>query len=251
MVEPLAYTEAGSGTSLVFLHGITANRHHWGPVVERLADDFGCLSVDLLGHGDSPRGESADLFSQIEALISLLDERGLDAPVLVGHSFGGFVATFAAAARTVRGVVNVDQPFDTAAFRATIAPLEDRLRGAEFQAAFAEFIETQRPDLVPAEHQQTTRANIRPRQDVVLDVWASVLDTPPADLVAQVEAALPAVTAPYLAVFGSPISEQEQALQALIPNGRVEVWDGLGHFVHLVDPDRTARRVAAFVDTLS
>jgi pimeloyl-ACP methyl ester carboxylesterase len=250
MAELLAYEEAGSGPPVVFLHGITANREHWRPVADRLAGEFRCLNVDLLGHGESPRGGAVDLFGQVGALMSLFDHLSLQAPVVVGHSFGGFIATFTATARALHGVVNIDQPFDTAAFRLSIAPLEGRLRGEAFDAAFAEFVETQGADLVPPERQHVLRSNIRPKQDVVLAVWGPVLDTPPPDLVAQVEAALPAVTAPYLAVFGTPISEAERALQALIPNGRVEVWDGLGHFIQLVDPDRVADRIAAFVHAL-
>jgi pimeloyl-ACP methyl ester carboxylesterase len=34
----------------------------------------------------------------------------------------------------------------------------------------------------------------------------------------------------------------------LVPNGQVEVWDGHGHFPHLVDPERVARRIADFVE---
>ncbi|MGK2929567.1 MAG: alpha/beta fold hydrolase [Acidimicrobiales bacterium] len=143
----LAHDDRGSGPMLVFLHGITANRAHWGPVVERLTDRFRCVNVDLLGHGASPPGESTDLLGQIEAV-------------------------------------------------------------------------------------------------------ASVLDTPPDELLGQVRATLPAVAAPYLGLFGTSLSDEERALQALIPDSRVEVWDGQGHFLHLVDPDLTADRIARFVACL-
>ncbi len=246
----LAHDDRGSGPMLVFLHGITANRAHWGPVVERLTDRFRCVNVDLLGHGASPPGESTDLFGQIEEVASLLDELAADAPVLVGHSYGGMIATFAATARRVRGVVNVDQRFDTSAFRSVIEPLADRLRGDCFPEAFAEFVETQRPDLVPPERQELTRGNLRPDQRIVIDAWTSVLDTPPDELLGQVRATLPAVAAPYLGLFGTSLSDEERALQALIPDSRVEVWDGQGHFLHLVDPDRTADGIARFVASL-
>lgn len=250
MTEPLAHTVVGSGEPLVFLHGITANRRHWDPVVEGLADRFRCINVDLLGHGDSPDGRGVDLFSQVGALVELLQTLELDEPLLVGHSYGGFIATFAATVAPVRGVVNVDQTFDTASFRSAIEPLAERLRGGDFDGAFDEFLATQRPDLVPEDRQQLLWANLEPRQDIVLGVWRAVLDAPAADLAAQVEAALPVVAVPYLGVFGAPLSAEEQRLQDLIPNSAVEVWDGSGHFVHLVDPDRMATRITDFVATL-
>lgn len=250
MTDQLAYEETGAGRPLVFLHGITANRHHWDPVVEQLSGGFRCVNVDLLAHGQSPRDESADLFSQVTALIGLLDHLEIEEPVLVGHSFGGFIATFTATARAVRGVVNVDQRLDTAEFKATLAPFEARLRGDDFPAAFLEITDALGAGLVPAARRDLVDANSHPQQDVVLEVWGSVLDTPAAELAAQVRGALPAVTVPYLAVFGADITDEERSLQALIPNATVEVWDGLGHFIHLVDPDRTARRLAAFAGSL-
>jgi pimeloyl-ACP methyl ester carboxylesterase len=252
MAEQLAYAASGpeSGDPLVLLHGITANRCHWEPVVRLLDDRYRCINVDLLGHGESPRGSDSALFGQVGAVQGLLDHLGLDAPVLVGHSYGGFVATVAATSRPLRGVVNVDQPFDMTVFREVLGPLEDRLRGEDFAAAWDEFVAWEGLDLVPAERQALTRENIEPRQELVLEVWSAVLDTPPEELMAQVEAVLPAVRCPYLGIYGNELSATERQLQALIPDGTVEVWDGLGHFVQLVDPERTAARIAGFVDGL-
>ena len=50
----LAYSDDGEGPALVFVHGIGSGRYRWAPVVDRLVDDFRCVSVDLPGHGDSP-----------------------------------------------------------------------------------------------------------------------------------------------------------------------------------------------------
>lgn len=252
MGEQLAYADSGpaAGEPLVFLHGITANRSHWQPVVERLDDRYRCINVDLLGHGGSPRGSDSALFGQVGAVRSFLEHLGLEAPVLVGHSYGGFVATVVAATGLVRGVVNVDQPFDMTAFREVLGPLEARLRGDDFAAAWDEFVAWERIDLVPPERQALTRDNIEPRQEVVLEVWSAVLETPPDELMGQVEALLPSVASPYLGIYGSALSATERRLQALLPDGTVEVWDGLGHFIHLVDPARTAARIASFVDGL-
>jgi pimeloyl-ACP methyl ester carboxylesterase len=252
MAEQLAHAVSGpeSGDPLVFLHGITANRSHWDPVVDLLADRYRCINVDLLGHGESPRGSDSALFGQVGAVQGLLDDLGLEAPALVGHSYGGFVATVVATARPLRGVVNVDQPFDMTVFREVLGPLEARLRSEDFAAAWDEFVAWEGIDLVPPERQALTRENIDPSQELVLEVWSAVLDTPPEELMAQVEAVLPAVAAPYLGIYGNELSTTERRLQGLIPHGTVEVWDGLGHFVQLVDPERTAARIAGFVDGL-
>ena len=144
----------------------------------------------------------------------------------------------------MRGVVNVDQELDTAAFARRLAPLAPRLRGDDFDAAFEEFVATLRIDLVP----EPRRADIvmRPDREVVLDVWGAVFDTEPSDLVAMVEPVLSAYPVPYLAVYGTAISTEERRLLELMPDVEVEEWDGLGHFVQLAAPERTAARIRRF-----
>jgi pimeloyl-ACP methyl ester carboxylesterase len=247
----LIYDHTGSGDPLVFLHGLGCSRHHWDPVAERLTDRYRCFKVDLVGHGDSPRSGPADLFGQVVAITGLLDELGLDQPVLVGHSFGGSIATVTAGARPLRGVVNVDNPFDPAgAIPDLLLSFERRLRGDDFDAAFAEIMEHLGLDLVPAERQRLVRDNIRPQRDVVLETWNLTFDTPREEVAELIRAGLATVAAPYLGIFGAPLSEQERGLQALIPQSTVEVWDGHGHWLHLVDPDRTAARIDAFASSL-
>lgn len=240
----LGHDDIGEGPVLVFLHGITCDRSNWSPVVELLADDFRCVNVDLPGHGGSPRSGSYDVFTQAEVVARFVAEKGLERPVVVGHSYGAFIATLVGTAAPVRSVVNVDQELDTAAFARRMAPLEPRLRGDDFDAAFAEFVETLRIDLVPERRRGSVV--MRPDREVVLDVWSAVFDTPPADLVAMVEPALAAYPVPYLAVYGSPVSSEERRLLDLIPEVEVEEWDGLGHFVQLADPERTAARIRRF-----
>lgn len=244
----LAFDDTGRGVPLVFLHGIAMQRSAWGPVVDLLADRYRCVNVDLAGHGESPRTGAYDVFSQAGAVGELVSDLGIERPVLVGHSYGAFTATLAGATTPVRGVVNVDQELDTAAFKQTVAPFESRLRGDDFESAFGEFTETLRADLVP--DQRRTLATMAPDREVVLGVWTTVFDTSAEDLNAMVEPVLSTYPVPYLAIFGSEISADERRLVELVPDVEIEQWEGLGHFVHLVDPQRTAERIARFVDRL-
>ena len=248
MAPTLAHDDIGAGDPIVFLHGITNDRSSWTPVAELLADRFRCVNVDLAGHGESPRTGAYDVFSQAGAVGEFLAEAGLERPLVVGHSYGAFVATLLGTMVPLRGVVNVDQELDTAGFASKIAPFETRLRGDDFERAFAEFWSTLRPDLVPAERRAAAAAH--PDPDVVLGVWNAVFDTPPAELAAMIEPALTAFPVPYLAIFGTTISDEERRLLSLVPDVEIEVWDGLGHFVHLVEPERTAARIEEFAGRL-
>lgn len=86
-----AHDDIGEGSALVFLHGITCDRGNWAPVAELLAVEFRCVNVDLPGHGESPRSGAYDVFAQAGAVSSFIAAKGLDRPVLGGHSYGACI----------------------------------------------------------------------------------------------------------------------------------------------------------------
>lgn len=99
----------GSGDPIVFLHGLGTSAATWDRCMDLLADRFGVVAVDLLGHGGSPVPDDPAEYTRDRALLDI-DEvlATLDAPaVLVGHSLGGYLALAHAATRpgVARGVV--------------------------------------------------------------------------------------------------------------------------------------------------
>src|SRR5690348_9950737 len=104
---------------LVLLHGLTFDRTMWRPALMELGRvDPGrrSLAVDLPGHGDSPGWDRYDVESVAEGVHRAVEEAGLSAPVIVGHSLGAIIAGVYAGRFATSGVVNVDQPLQTAAF---------------------------------------------------------------------------------------------------------------------------------------
>jgi 2-(acetamidomethylene)succinate hydrolase len=97
---------------IVFLHGITANRRVWDPIIERLSPRFTCVSVDQRGHGLSDKPDSGYSDLDYSSDIRLLAERlsptaGI---FVVGHSLGARNSIVAASRfpLSVRGVVAID-----------------------------------------------------------------------------------------------------------------------------------------------
>jgi pimeloyl-ACP methyl ester carboxylesterase len=86
----LAYERHGSGTPVVFLHGLTFDRRNWDPIIDRLGDDVCSIAIDLPAHGESPGRpcDLADVAAQVHELVARL---GVDRPVVVGHSISGGV----------------------------------------------------------------------------------------------------------------------------------------------------------------
>jgi len=91
----LAYERAGSGRPLLLVHGIGSRRQVWGPVLERLAAEREVVTVDLPGFGESadlPVGVIPTLDAHVDAMVTFLDEQGLDEIDVAGNSMGGGVA---------------------------------------------------------------------------------------------------------------------------------------------------------------
>lgn len=109
----LAVYELGDAPppDVVAVHGITGNSHSWLTVAGELGERAGLLAVDLRGRGASsglpgPYG----LAAHVDDVLAVLDSRGLERAVVVGHSLGAYiVAAFALAhPERVEEVVLVD-----------------------------------------------------------------------------------------------------------------------------------------------
>src|SRR5690349_13506861 len=82
---------AGTGTPIVFLHGLLDSSEGWHQVAGR--SERPCYCVDLPGFGGSSCPPYERVGSYARDVGHAIDELGLDRFVLVGHSFGGAVAT--------------------------------------------------------------------------------------------------------------------------------------------------------------
>ncbi len=92
----LHYLEWGESANpaLILLHGGSGHAHWWDHIAPTLARTHRVLALDFRGHGESawthpPAYEIADYVADLEGIVAALE---LDAPVLMGHSLGGFVA---------------------------------------------------------------------------------------------------------------------------------------------------------------
>src|SRR4051794_26542163 len=246
--DQLAYERSGQGIPVVFLHGLTFDRTSWRPVVDRLGDRVCSITLDLPGHGQS--GGSGLLFEDLAALIrARLDDLGVVRPLVVGHSMSGGLAMAYAAQHPVRGVVDVEGPLDVRPFASGVRRLAPALRGEAFAETFRDVFQASMGlDRLPADVRELVLAGQRIRRELVLGYWAEVLDLEPDALQARVDRALEAIEAPVLAVFGRELTAPEHERLARIPDAACEVWPDFGHFAHLVEPDRFAERLLAFVE---
>jgi pimeloyl-ACP methyl ester carboxylesterase len=113
------YFRRGSGRPLIFAHGWLANANLWRHVVDRLADRFDCITLDLPfgAHRVGLEGDADLSAAGCGALIAdVLDALGLQNVTLVGNDSGGAYSQIALAAG-VDGVerlvlTSCETPFD-------------------------------------------------------------------------------------------------------------------------------------------
>lgn len=247
----LAHELVGNGgdPALVLVHGITENRHMWHPLLHRLAERHLVLAVDLRGHGGSDRCDPYDPISYAQDVVETVAALGLERPLLVGHSLGGVVVSAYAAIAPCVGVVNVDQPLRLADFQTVLQQLEPMLSGStdEFEAAIGMIFDAMNGALPADEVARITALRGHPHQDVVLGTWDAVLHSTPEELDATVAALAGAITVPYLSLHGiDPGPDYAAWLTSLVPSATVEVWPDLGHYPHLVQPERFLARLSEF-----
>lgn len=110
-----------SKPGLLLIHGNAAHAWWWSFIAPFLAQDYHVAAMDLSGMGDSlwragQAGYSMALFAE-EAMAVLEDAGMFEAPtppVIVAHSFGGFVTMKTAADHGERltGIVIIDSPIN-------------------------------------------------------------------------------------------------------------------------------------------
>lgn len=120
----------GEGRSgVVLLHGLGGSNAYWGGAYDTLAQTGRLVIPDLLGFGASPRPPSGyTVDDHVGAIISLLDEIGVDGPIVVGaHSLGCLLALALAKSRPhlVAGIVAFCPPLypDEVTARSRVARL--------------------------------------------------------------------------------------------------------------------------------
>lgn len=88
----VSYLEAGTGTPLVLIHGVSMNAESWMPQIEVLQHDFQVIAVDMPGHGQSESFQHSvtlkDYVAWIAAFLHCLPAANF---AVAGHSMGALI----------------------------------------------------------------------------------------------------------------------------------------------------------------
>jgi pimeloyl-ACP methyl ester carboxylesterase len=250
----IPYVDQGGsdGVPVVLIHGLGDSLRSYEFVQAHLPGDVRTLVPSLRGHGDADRPEHGYApADHVEDIRAVLDDAGVPAAIVVGHSSGSQVAQLFALTypRRTRGLVLIGapgprpDPAAAARMSSEIAALKDPID----QSWLRDFAESTVAGPVPEGFLDMIIAEARkvPAR-VYKAAWPGIRDF-------DVSADLHRIMAPTLLVWGSedqvPVanrSAQEQ-LQQAIPNAQLLIYAGAGHSAHWERPERFASDLATFV----
>jgi 2-succinyl-6-hydroxy-2,4-cyclohexadiene-1-carboxylate synthase len=89
------YDVEGGGPAVTLLHGFLGSTHSWSGIMPGLSEQYGCVAIDLVGHGQSDSPADPARYSMahcVEDVVAVLAELGVEATAVIGYSMGGRVA---------------------------------------------------------------------------------------------------------------------------------------------------------------
>jgi pimeloyl-ACP methyl ester carboxylesterase len=266
----VSYRTAGDGESVVLLiHGIAGSAEQWDQVVPLLAERYTVIAPDLLGHGQSakPRGDYS-LGAYAVGLRDMLVALGHRRATVVGHSLGGGVAMQFAyeyppfAERMVlvsSGGLGAEVH---AVLRAATLPGSEfvlpviahkRLHeiGGAIAGALGRLGLRIGSDLAEMARGYGSLADAGARM-AFIHTLRGVLDIT-GQRVSATDRLYLAELLPSMIIWGDhdpliPVDHAYSAHSAL-PNNRLEIFEGAGHFPQLHDPVRFAYTLIDFIET--
>lgn len=262
--DRLSVEVLGSGPDVIFIPGYASSREVWRAEAERLSATHRVHMVQLAGFAGEPwiHGDGRFVQPVIDELARYIDEAGLQAPAIIGHSMGGMSALMLAQQHPalVGKVMSVDSlPFFSALFGPQITveaarPFADQAAAGTLAADDASFRVAQTQGAVGYANDPATRAAMvewgmaSDRQALATAIKEVMLT--------DLRPALPTMTTPVWAVYaadangGAPPAMADALWQreyATLPGVELIRVDDSRHFIMADQPERFSQIVDRFL----
>jgi non-heme chloroperoxidase len=246
------------GSPILLIHGWSQSHLCWARQYESaLAEEFRLVAYDLRGHGmsEAPPGPEHYTDGRLWAddLAAVIDQLGLDRPVVVGWSYGGFIICDYVRAHGEDGIAAID-------FTGAVTTLGEAafgtLIGPGFLDHFADATADDLPTNIGAMRTLVRAFPARPLPpDEVETLLASSMTVPArirASLVAREidgDDVLRTLQVPLLVTQGRAdtvvLPAMAEHILATCPAAEPSWYGGVGHTTFLEDPGRFNRELAA------
>jgi len=233
----IRYDVRGSGKyALVFIHCWSCDRTFWDEQVDEFAGDYKVVTLDLAGHGESGTARQTWSMAAYGAdVAAVVNKLHLPNVILIGHSMGGAVMIEAARllGNRVVALIGVDN-LQNLAQELTEEEIAGYLAhfAADFQTATHEFVKTMFPaaaDSALVERVSTNMASAP--ETIALGSFDQLFHY-------NFVTALRDVRVPIRCINSDEYPTDVEANNRVAASFKVELMPGMGHFPHMVAPER-------------
>jgi 2-hydroxymuconate-semialdehyde hydrolase len=258
--QPLGKSREERSVPLFLLHGggpgVDA-ASNWRTVSDELAATFTCFAPDLLGFGETvadqsvtgvAHGPAAWAQRRARQVLNLMDRHGVRRTHLLGNSAAGGAAALAimtiAPERVERAVLMGGAGTGP---RPSVVPFYDQPTQESMRATLTKLVADE------GDHQELLDELAPRRLAQALRPWAetafrSMFEPDPTDI-PQIDASC--ITCPVLVLHGEQdhvsAIEVSKRLADALPQGRLQVVEGAGHWIHVDRPAEFCRQVEEFL----
>ena len=245
------------GSTIFFIHGWSQSHLCWTHQFDsNLADEFRLVAIDNRGHGMSDKPLEAEHYTDArlwaDDIAAVMSSLGLERPVLVGWSYGGFIISDyvrAHGADSIAGINYVDAAVMLNENLDNIGPgFIDNVEGATAPdlptniSAMRSFVRACTAQPMSEEDWETALCfNIVVPPQVRLALVSRQIDS---------DDVLPEMAVPVLVTHGDQdtvvLPSMAQHVLEVCPTAEASWYEGVGHAPFLEDPERFNRELADF-----
>jgi non-heme chloroperoxidase len=245
------------GPPILFLHGWSASHQCWASQYQSsLAGEFRLVACDLRGHGMSEAPLEPEHYTDAslwaDDVAAIIDQLGLDRPVLVGWSYGGFIICDYVRAHGQDRIAGAD--FVAGAVKAGPSAF-GTLLGPGFLDHYADATADDLPTNIGAMRALVRAFHAKPLpRDEVETLLCSSMVVPSrirASLFAREidgDDVLRALEVPLLVTQGradtAVLPAMAEHIRATCPTAEVSWYQGVAHLPHIEEPERFNRELA-------
>jgi pimeloyl-ACP methyl ester carboxylesterase len=248
----LHYEVSGEGHPLIFVHGMCGRGAVWAGQVERLSDEFTCVTYDRRGHGSSADGDqthSVQLHG--DDFAAFVNALGLAPAIYVGSSGGARIGVDVVLSHpeTLAGAVLSEPPIFSLnperakEFMAKVVPaVQPHLDAGDPRRAVDAFFEVVCPGLWRLLDEAAKEPYRQSGPMLVADLRQPPFVVTPDDLAD--------VRLPVLAIAGLDsdpfLQGTPRVIAASVPSGELVEFPNCGHVTYAEQPDAFADGVRGF-----
>lgn len=237
---------SGSGSPLILMHGWGCDHTTVRSIAATAALTNRVYNIDFPGFGSSPEPDDVwDIERYTRMVEDFARSRGLERPVLVGHSFGGRVAILMASRTPVSKVVLVDaagiKPRRSLAYYYKVYSF--KAAKAVASLVLGKEKARKRIDAMRAKRGSSDYAQASPKMRAIM---SKVVNRDLSDR-------LPLIKAPTLLIWGendtaTPVADARK-MARLIPDAGLVSFAGCGHYSFLDNPGQFRAVLSSFLNS--